>query len=330
MQPINIRSLILHPGSPKTGTSGIQNALFRARNALIEQGFIYPLTGIPTTNDVARGHHDIALSIDPSLPSPQGELLRLLESLRTEIAAYPDHTVILSSEEFFGVERIRFLLRMLRVDQLTVYVSLRPQHEVMNANYYTEITHNRIVEAPGVYFDRVIQHMRYLEKLDALISAGPNTILHLRLFEKGSPSRKGPVADFSSVLGIRLPADAANNAVEHPTLPARPTLFLRWLNEIGFDRQEFFDVFQSLHRMRPRLPAEIYTMSPARIKAVIEHFRAENQEIRRRFLDGEDSPLFNEPQVPDLARWNAEVGEDHVKAEREFFIYLLSCVKDVS
>lgn len=322
MDPIHIRRLILHPGSPKTGTSGIQNALFRAREALLEQGFLYPRAGVSKTGGTACGHHGIALGLDPERPEPDDALRQMLEALRGEIAECPGHAVILSSEEFFGAARLSVLKTLLRAEDCHVYVSLRPQHEVLNANYYTQVTHRRICHAPETYFAWAVDHLHYLDTLEALSEFAPRTRMSLRLFEKGSAARSGPLEDFASTLGLHLPESAIETAVEHPTLPAQPTLFLRWLNELGFDQKSFFDIFTSLHRMRARLPSQMFTIAPDRIAEVTRRFEAENREIRRRFRDGEDLPLFHPPEIPDTACWNAEVGKDHARVERDFLRHL--------
>lgn len=319
MEPIHFNRLILHPGSPKTGTSGLQNFLFRKRAELLEHGYLYPLSGIPTEGGTAKGHHALALHLDPAAAEPSAELRDMVEGMRAEIAAAPDHVVLLSSEEFFGAHRIGLLKQYLRPQHCHIYVSLRPQPEVMNANYYTQVTHNRIKHPPAVYFDWAINRLRYLENMEAFAGFCDDTEISLRIFEKGSAVRSSPIEDFLSVMQIPLEYDAKDNTVEHPTLPAQPTLFLRWLNELGFDQASFFDVFQSLHKMRAKLPRDTYTMSPARIAAVIETFDADNREIRRRYLDGEDAPLFSPPDLPDPEQWENSVGEDYTKVERAFF-----------
>lgn len=319
MEPIEFNRLILHPGSPKTGTSGLQNFLSRNREVLFAQGYLYPQSGIPTKVGTARGHHSLALLLASANPEPDAELRAIIEALREEIAAAPSHTVILSSEEFFPAPRIKLLQQILRPQHCHVYVCLRPQHEVLNANYYTEVTYNRIKHTPEVYFDFAINRLRYRENMTAFAGFCEDTTVSLRIFEKGSPVRANPIADFLAEAGLPVPFDASDNKVEHPTLPAQPTLFLRWLNELEFDQRSFFDVFQALHKMRPKLPHDVYTMSPARIAAVIETFEADNREIRSLYLDGRDAPLFGPADIPDAEQWARAVGGDHGKIERTFF-----------
>ena len=125
MEPIQFDRLILHPGSPKTGTSGLQNFLDRKRAVLFTQGYLYPKAAIPTETDTARGHHAIAQHHNPASSVPNPMLRAIIEALREEIAAAPGHTVILSSEEFFGASRIELLKQFLRPRHCHVYVCLR-------------------------------------------------------------------------------------------------------------------------------------------------------------------------------------------------------------
>lgn len=318
MKPIVFDRLILHPGSPKTGTSGLQNFLFRKRDALLKLGYLYPMSGIDITKGTAKGHHALAFSIDPDASTPGDALVSLLEGLRDEILAAPDKTVILSSEEFFSGQRLEVLKRYLQPAVCQVYVNLRPQYEVMNANYYTQVTHNRIKHAPNIYFDFVENRLRYRENILAFAEFAPQTEIKLRVFERGQPVRKDPIADFLTEMGIALNYDPKDNIVEHPTLPATATLFLRWLNDLDFSKEDFFDVFQHLHKMRLALPKESYTMSPTRMHAVVKRFETDTIWLRETFGDGHQEPLFKEPIFPSEETWQQEVGVDIAAAQQRF------------
>lgn len=318
MDSIEIDQLILHPGSPKTGTSGLQNFLDRNRDILRGNGYLYPRAGIPVATGTARGQHDLAQRLSCSDPVSNSELAAIFEMLRSEIKLVQPHTVILSSEELFGASRVKALSHLLRPKRCHVYVCLRPQHEVLNANYYTQVTHNRITHPPEVYFDYAISRLRYLENMQAFSSFCQNTTVSLRVFEKGTLVRRSPIQDFITETNLPLSLVDSDNLVEHPTLPAQATLFLRWLNELEFDRQSFFDIFEVLHKIRTKLPPCQYTMSPARIESIIETFENENRVLRRLFLDGQDAPIFSEAEIPSPQIWNREVGEDYRRVERRF------------
>ncbi|MBU0643515.1 MAG: hypothetical protein KJ731_00290 [Alphaproteobacteria bacterium] len=318
MTPIQFDRLILHPGSPKTGTSGLQNFLFRKRDALRDLGYLYPMSGIDVESGTAKGHHAIALAIDPNASEPSEHLRAMLEALRAEIAAAPDKTVILSSEEFFHAQRMEVFKHYLQPASCQIYVSLRPQYEVMNANYYTQVTHNRIKNPPEAYFDSMKLGLKFPEIMTVFAQFTHNTDIKLRVFERGSPVRKSPIEDFLTVMGIELSYDPEDNIVEHPTLPAVATLFLRWLNDVGVSQTDFFEVFQDLHKMRPSLSKQTYTMSPDYMRTVVERFERDNIWLRQNFGDGASEPLFQTPEYPDAELWEQEVGRDLAAVQHKF------------
>lgn len=322
MTPIRLDRLVLHPGSPKTGTSTLQNFLFRKRDLLGAQNHHYPLAGIDLTSGNAKGHHamSLALAAFADCPDAQTEhaFLEQMEALRAEIEDNADKTIILSSEELFGSRRIACLKRYLQPEECLVYVSLRPQYDVLNANYYTQVTHNRMAAAPDTYYEKSFRNIQYRQSLTEFAQFAPRTEVSLRVFERGHPVRDNPIRDFLSVTGLDLEDGPQDNIVEHPTLPAGPTLFLRWLNEVGLSGQDFFEIFQDLHRMRPTLPRQPRTMSPDRMRALVQMFEEDNIWLRQTHGDGKAESIFDTPTYSDPIDWNREVGTDHLKAQQAF------------
>lgn len=90
-----MKTVFIHAGLHKTGTTSLQSVLLNNRKNLSEQDFYYPLTGIP---DQAHGHHNIAwqLSHDRRYRPEWGDLRALLK----EIEQTDGHKIILSSEDF--------------------------------------------------------------------------------------------------------------------------------------------------------------------------------------------------------------------------------------
>lgn len=321
MQPIKVQRLILHPGSPKTGTTSLQNFLFRHRDALLAKGFLYPEAGVPAAGGTAKGHHHLALLMQDAQPMDQ--LAAMIEALRGEVAKVPDRTLVLSSEEFFGATRIRNLARWIQAETCLVYVCLRPQHEVMNANYYTQVSYNRMRQPPQAYFRFALDRLQYRAVLDGAAMVAPQTTVKLRLFERGQPARSSPVQDFLDVTGLPLGYEPSQNVVEHPTLPARATLLLRFINEFDLPPEDYFKVFNRLHQMRAAFGTEQFTMSPAQAREVIQRFAAENRAIRQAYLDGADEELFATAALPEDAAWESQVGQDHRKVEQGALLQMI-------
>jgi hypothetical protein len=102
-----MKTIILHIGYPKTGTSSLQWFLHTHRDAIRRQGVYYPLTGQAPDH----AHHQLPFSLganphrgvglDPE-PSP------LFSALASEIDECGADTIVLSSEVFLGnLERLR-------------------------------------------------------------------------------------------------------------------------------------------------------------------------------------------------------------------------------
>lgn len=322
MNPIRFDRLILHPGSPKTGTSTLQNFLFRKRDLLATQNHLYPLAGIDQASGNAKGHHAMSLALGAFTDSPDAQteraFLEQMDALRAEIEANACKTIILSSEELFSSKRIARLKCYLQPEECLVYVSLRPQYDVMNANYYTQVTHNRMIAAPNIYYEKSMRNIQYRRNLIEFSQFAPRTEISMRIFERGHAVRDNPIRDFLSVTGLNLDDGPQDNVVEHPTLPASPTLFLRWLNEAGLSQQDFYEVFKELHQMRPSLPKEVRTMSPHRMRAIVEMFEDDNIWLRQTYGDGQAASIFHTPVYSDTEKWDREVGDDHLQVQQAF------------
>lgn len=312
-----IESVILHPGSPKTGTSGIQKCLAAHQDSLRAAGILYPETGRMTTDHVAPGQHALAMALT-KCGSLDGEpVAGYVRNLRQEIEASSCSTLLLSSEEFFNTTAIAMLKEMLNAKTYTIYVSLRPQAELLNANYYTSVTYKRIVHRPAVFLPWAQQNVQYLEVLKALRGLSPDVTLHVERFEKGAPARNAPSQRFCEILELDIDASVADSHVEHPTLPAQPTLFLRMINELRADQKTFFRFFSMMHALKDKFSPEVFVMSPAHIGAVEAYFERENRAIRHEYCDGVDAALFAPVRRPDPERWMADVGDDTTKVELE-------------
>lgn len=89
-----MKSLYVHCGLHKTGTTALQLVLFHNREQLAKQGFHYPIQGIPRNN---FGHHNIAwqLSRDRRFRPRYGDIRALFSEFEKV-----DRNIIISSEDF--------------------------------------------------------------------------------------------------------------------------------------------------------------------------------------------------------------------------------------
>lgn len=91
----NAPRLVLHAGTPKTGTSALQQALFRHRNGLAERGIWYP----PDDVDPVKKKHQYL--VDVLLTADGREFARRIEHV-VRSAPSDTRTVVMSTEGLFN------------------------------------------------------------------------------------------------------------------------------------------------------------------------------------------------------------------------------------
>ncbi len=123
------KKIYLHIGAHKTGTSSIQHFFADNRAELARRGYLYP----QSCNHLA-GHHRLAFALRGLEHHPDLGKLDFageVRALKLEIAASECQTVIISSEEFFGLEAAKIvILRNALADyELRILAVLRrPDH----------------------------------------------------------------------------------------------------------------------------------------------------------------------------------------------------------
>ena len=194
----------LHVGLPKTGTTYVQTVLWRNREALAEQGLVYP--------GVRRREHlwaSMVVREHPGLerrnPRAEGAWDRLLEQVREA----PDGVLI--SHEFFGAasaEQARRALRDLGDVEVHLIVTARDLVSVVTSYWQEYVKHG---------FDRPLDDfppsedrgdewtwaaVDLLGVLERWGSALPPERVHLLVLpEQGAP-RETLVTQFAALLGV--------------------------------------------------------------------------------------------------------------------------------
>ncbi len=136
----------IHIGTHKTGSTSIQYFLFENRNKLREQGFLYPLSGIPKKNLFGQHHLAAAflehLQLKTYNPNAGG-----WEEVISEANSVPDKNIIISSENFclprFDLEQIYKIKDYLSQYTVKIVVYLRRQDNYLISQYRQYIGANK-------------------------------------------------------------------------------------------------------------------------------------------------------------------------------------------
>lgn len=145
------KTLYIHIGVGKTGTTSIQNCLYHNRALLFEEGLLYPKTGINIeSNDF--GHHDLASCEDPAKEEA------LYWTILLEQQKHATHSVVLSSEGFlrpsdnliaFSKEFDQVKILLYVREQLSLIESIYLTHQVMGSTFI----HLRSLTRRGYFSD---------------------------------------------------------------------------------------------------------------------------------------------------------------------------------
>lgn len=103
--------IYIHAGTFKTGSSGLQNSLYYQRDKLLQNGVLYPVTGISENGDSIGFRHSRFV-----YEYKKDTYLQLVQELRREIEEHKPEILIMSSEAWSVPEGVDSLYDLM--DQL--------------------------------------------------------------------------------------------------------------------------------------------------------------------------------------------------------------------
>jgi len=227
------QKFILHIGPPKTGTSSLQEVLFRHQDQLSAQGYEYPAFGRHADMSKLPGHHGIPDGIRKHGAVPP----EVLEQL----ALLPEgHRVILSSENFAHLddEGVRVLLRTLGPENVEIIYYARRWDQLLPSVWQELVKHghsqpyleflNRQISAPMASI-----YLNYMQVLDRWARVTGRSRLRIFSYDNMRATGQDIVQHFCrDVLGITL--DTSGESQVNRRQSVADTETLRVLNFLVF------------------------------------------------------------------------------------------------
>jgi len=173
------KRIFLHIGTHKTATTTIQKGCCDNHAALLAVGWLYPSTGM-----YLYGQHNIAWEMCSGHEQPWNHVNQWVRfrpewggvsELLAEIEASPAQNVILSSEDFDGLQtdRIRQLQQHLQAYQVEVIVYLREQASFLQSAWAQFVKCGYIIESFEAFIDRMLASgddvLRYFGAYDVFL-----------------------------------------------------------------------------------------------------------------------------------------------------------------
>lgn len=298
------RQLLLHVGSPKTGTSAIQFSLYSAREYLRSRGILYPEGLIQSAEDPK--HQSFFGAIQSANSAKLAASLVKLQSELTDSL----HTVVLSSEGFyhhmheFRKGSWRLIEELGRRYSVRVIVYLRPQAPYLESIYRQYLKNPRGINAEfgsSMTIQELMAHPRIKQNLDYYDSIrqwaavlGEDHILVRRYVSD-------IVDDFLSLL--RVPK------TKHFLEPKRNLSVTRDMAELlrsintSFDDQRRAIIIANMERAieKKTTRQDATFLSPAESRELMACYQECNCRVARQWLG--EKELFPDYRAPDCVAW---------------------------
>jgi len=198
------KTLYLHIGYGKTGTSSLQSFFARNMARLASLGVYYPFTG----RGGLDGHHFIATAARPGGGTGYDTKLDwpgYFSYLKNEVASRPEPKILISSEVFSGRMTWRYLENLKAVfSEIRIVVYIRRQDTLIASNYNQWVKGENLTKRLDDLQLLPFNFDVALENWEKLIGRHPGGLI-VRPFERGQIRNANVIDDFMySVFGIEV------------------------------------------------------------------------------------------------------------------------------
>ena len=298
------REAILHIGTPKTGSTSIQNVLNASQAELMAQGVFFPLS--PTTKTggmhsyltyaVAGGKHSPGDGIWDGMP-PQRRLAQMRTELDAELTGLPPHVdrVVFSDERLssvmHSVEQLTTLRDLLApyFDRFSVVVYLRRQDLLLASQYSQMLRMGSVRDPDASLTGKVKYYYDYARMLDLWASVFGDAAINLRIYERGPGGNFDSVQDFLSYCRVTLDlSDAGKKTSLNASFDLAGQRIVRSVGRILQERSGSKDVFGPAWTVlasatTKALPGKGWGPTRGEAMAFMQRFDAGNEVVRARF-----------------------------------------------
>lgn len=303
---------IVHIGMHKTGTTSVKDYFRSHRDALLDDGILYPTT----IGDMAR-------NIECKTKDPTG----LKNAFASELAQIPDDgTVFFSSENYFNLgdaEKARMIEFLSHFDlEITLLCYLRPQVRQVVSHYQQHVKECFRRKQPLTYsnaierFDALIEkgYYKYSQVLDKWCKYVARKSIYVRVYGRDVLPGGCTVKDVASLLGIEvINADIVKRRI---SLSAEKLYFLKTMttciekSDSDFPGENRQKIMRVLNSDNTGLPLDISSEEKSYVaKACAE----DNKRLAENYLDPGIADFFLEQDVDlVIGKVSAQVRSDDV------------------
>lgn len=321
------KTLYIHIGTPKTGTTSIQRFCMGNSEALENRGYVYPIFPVtfPTVSQPRNGHFLIGVVKDEDGNRLEAEekriFLECMERVKDLLGVFD--AVILSDESIWrsmDVER-KNLLEALKEEaekggyQVRMIVYLRRQDDFI-CSLWNQIIKGKLCSVSEERFEDYLEKINldirldYYEKLEKIAAVIGKENVIVRRFERDSFAGGSIYSDFLSAIGIPdMDGFSIQQDVRNLRLEGNMPEIKRALNGLPqmaqWETQEFF---RSILRECSDISAKNYPcsmFSKEEAEEFLGRYQEGNRRIAREYLKEEGTELFD-CTIKDTQKWQPD------------------------
>jgi hypothetical protein len=308
------KTLILHVGMGKTGTTAIQRAFWTNRAILSRAGIAYPEIGA-----IATAHHLISPYVPPHLVDLHGWNPLAPVDWINRVAALPEPVVVMSSELISSAspdQVVAFCAALLPVFDLRLLLYLRRQDDMIAATYAQAVKVGIKRPPLSMMLDSEPELLDYALRLAPWEAAlGRNRII-VRPYERSQFHQGDLIRDVMLHLGVPdLPPDFVHDpaATANARLSIPATEFKRLVNEFIPDRRHTQGFIAPLSACPPD-PMEAHLIGRADRARIIASYADSNAFVARHYMNRPAGDLFNDQLPPNAPETAPNIGTEDLRA----------------
>ncbi len=314
MDSSSSKTLYIHIGSPKTGSTALQNFFALNEKQLGKKGLYYPKY---KRYDVVNNHLYFSQLVVKS-GMKRGRVITSKDRQKAKRKVYnylkrvaldagTRHSILLSGEEMFFARDLSTLEDVRSMfSSVKIIIYLRRQDQFLQSFYLQGYKKGKIREPIREHTYLVDKFwLDYLARLETWAEIFERKNIIVRPFEKKQFYQDNLFSDFlHNTMNLELTGDLVIPEREQSNLRVDIDIYetMQLINSFDLPRKELrklIDRLQSFPATGEKSNTQHALLSPLECHEIIKRFEAGNCEIARNYLCQPENPLFLDP-YPDL------------------------------
>ena len=277
--------ILIHIGTPKTGTTSLQDFLARNQAEILQQGVRY-ITAGRDSKAGREAHHPLARAIR-GLGNAE-----IWNGIRQELSLSSSSINLLSSEGFWNCDPAMIKAELPASDEVKIALYLRRQDRYLQSLYKQEVVEGGVKDFAS-WKNNMHRRAHYLATVEQWAKAFGEKAIILRAYEDADGTID-IVADFCrSVINVDISGMARSLQPRHQGLSPRRELldFVRALNCLHRTDGRYRLLYSILAK-HPEYVRSADLMSHEECAALMAHHAAENRELAEKYYPKGAGALF--------------------------------------